>query len=66
MAQQLGALAVLVGDLGSVPNIYTEALHLCVTPVLGDPMPSSELRGHQAYMWCISIDIPAGKTLIHI
>lgn len=40
--------------------------HLCVTPVLGYPMTSSELCGHQAYRWCKNIDIHAGKTLIHI
>lgn len=40
--------------------------HLCVTPVLGYPMTSSELCGHQAYRWCINIDVHAGKTFIHI
>jgi hypothetical protein len=30
----------------------------------GNPMPSSDLQGHQAYTWWA--DIPEGKTPTHI
>ena len=45
MAQQLRALAALIEDPGSIPSTHRAAL------VPGNPMPSSDSRGHQAHMW---------------
>jgi hypothetical protein len=38
--------------------------HSYVTPVPGDPIPSSEVLRYQAYTWCT--DMHAGETPINI
>jgi hypothetical protein len=50
MAQWLRALAALLKNPGSNPSPQ-----LAVTPVVGDPTPSSDLCWHQACMWYIDI-----------
>ena len=47
MAQQLGALAALLEDQDSLPRITMVAAHkLPLTPVPGDPVPSSNFFWH--------------------
>lgn len=47
MAQQLRALAAILKDPGSIPNMA--AYNYLLTPVPGPLVPSSGLNGHQAY-----------------
>ena len=50
--QWLRALVAVSEDVGLVPSTHMAAHnHLCVTLVLGGPMPSSDLCRHQACMW---------------
>ena len=50
MAQRLRALAALAEDRAWVPITYTEEFIPFVIPALGDPLPSSGLRGHYMHM----------------
>ena len=51
MAQQLRALAALPEDW-----LLTQKLTaICIAPVPGDLVPSSDLLGHQAHMWYTAI-----------
>ena len=63
MARWLGAPAARPEDLGSLPSTHTVA-HNCLYLRFWDPVPSSDLPGHQACTWYT--DIYAGKTLKHI
>jgi len=53
-------------DLGSIPSTYMAIYsygYPSITPVLGDPVPSSGFRVHQACTQCV--DIHTDKRLIH-
>lgn len=58
--QHLRALTPLTEGWGSIPSIYLVA-H---TTVLGDPISSLDLQGHQVCIWYTLIH--SGKTSIHI
>lgn len=60
MAQQLGALAALPGDLDSVPTTYL-VVQPSVTLVPRDPS-HLQISRHQTHMLCTKI--PAGQTPI--
>lgn len=49
---EVRTLVTLADDLGSIPQIHTVA-QPSITPVTKDPIPSSDLLEHQAYMWHI-------------
>lgn len=46
MAQQLKELIGLLQDMGLIPRTH-KGIKPSVTPVSGNPMPSSDLGGHQ-------------------
>lgn len=60
MIQQLGALATLTEDPGSVPNTHN---CLYVTPAPGDLTPSSGFCRHEASTWYT--DMHTGKDYTH-
>lgn len=63
VAQQLRTLAAPPENLGAVTSTQQAAHNSLYLSVLGDWMPPSDFRGHQACMW--STDIWAGKTHTH-
>lgn len=50
MAQKLRALAALIWDLGSIPSTHL-VVHNYLQLQVQDPMPSSDLYGHQTHMY---------------
>ena len=73
MAQQFTVLVALQGELGSIPSIYMGFI-LLINSRPGDPMTSSDLRGHQAckrctpihtYKWCMHIQTCGQNTHSH-
>lgn len=63
-AQCLKAQTTLLGDLNLIPSTYMTIQPPSVTPVLGEPTPSSGPLGHQEHTW--HTDFHAGKTPIRI
>ena len=66
MAQWLGTLVALAEEPSLVPCtcLVGHGFPKLVTPVPGDPVPSPDLRGHQAGMQCTYIH--AKEILIRI
>ncbi|CAO2633796.1 hypothetical protein LEMLEM_LOCUS22372, partial [Lemmus lemmus] len=51
MAYQLRAITALLEDLGSILSTNIVAYSPSVNPVPWDPMPSSDIQGHQECKW---------------
>lgn len=62
MGQWLRASVTLAKDLGSFASTHKVLhSHLYVTLLSGDPIPFSDLHGHQTHLWCTCVY--AGKHL---